>query len=114
MRIEDYSFGRIRIDGRDYTRDVIVRPGQVKTDWWRRDGHRLAAADLDGVLAEPPRVLVIGTGYFGRMTVPPETHQALRERGIEVHAARTERAVEAFNRLAAEHAGVVAALHLTC
>lgn len=114
MTIDDYSFGRIRIDGQDYDRDVIVRPDRVEAGWWRREGHRLDLADLDDVLADPPGVLVIGTGYFGRMAVPRETREALRDKGIEVRAERTGKAVEAFNRLAAEHGRVVAALHLTC
>ena len=74
----------------------------------------LASDDLAEVLAAPPRVLVIGTGYYGRMAVPQETLAALRARGIEAHVSQTGEAVDEFNRLARECADIVAAFHLTC
>src|SRR5439155_5489531 len=37
-RLERYSFGRILVDGQEHTRDVIVLPGRVVGDWWRREG----------------------------------------------------------------------------
>jgi hypothetical protein len=114
MAIEAYHFGRIRIDGQRYTADVIVRPGVVRADWRRREGHRLDPDDLADILADPPEVLVIGTGCFGRMAVPDETLKALEARGIRPLAMRTGQAVSAFNRLAREQARVAAALHLTC
>jgi hypothetical protein len=43
-RIEGYSFGRVVVDGEEQTRDVIVLPDRVVTNWWRQDGHALAAA----------------------------------------------------------------------
>jgi hypothetical protein len=114
MRIDDYSFGRIEIGGRDYDADVIVFPDRVQERWRRLEGHRLAVKDLETVLAEPPRVLVIGTGYYGRMQVPQETLERLAEAGIEVRIQTTGDAVAELNRLQGESARIVAALHLTC
>ncbi len=114
MVIEEYSFGRIRVSGKVYTSDVILYPDRVDGSWWREDGHNLVPDDLAGVLLDPPAVLVIGTGYFGRMTIPAETFADLRDRGMQVLAALTKEAVEEFNRLQRQHARVVAALHLTC
>ncbi len=114
MIIEEYSFGRIRVAGKVYTSDVIIHPDRVDSSWWREDGHYLVPEDLVDVLLEPPAILVIGTGYAGRMTVPAETFAELRGRGMQVLAAPTKDAVEEFNRLQRQHARVVAALHLTC
>ncbi len=112
--IEEYSFGRIRVAGKVYDSDVIVYPGRVDSSWWRADGHRLVPEDLAEVLQDPPTVLVIGTGYFGRMAVPAETLADMRDRGMQVLVAPTKNAAEEFNRLLRQHARVVAALHLTC
>ncbi|NIP73183.1 MAG: hypothetical protein GWO16_09230 [Gammaproteobacteria bacterium] len=114
MQIERYEFGRIEIGGNAYTSDVIVSAQRVADHWWRKEGHRLAVDDLDAVLAEGPDVVVVGTGYYGRMSVPEQTRAYLAARGIELHAADTRSAVAAFNRLQREAARVVAALHLTC
>ncbi len=114
MRIDNYSFGRIVIDGTDYTSDVIIYPDRLDATWWRQEGHLLVPEDLSAVLAHPPEVLVIGTGHNGVMQVPRKTTEALRQKGIEVHILPTGGAVTLFNRLQREHARVVAALHLTC
>ena len=114
MHIDQYRFGHIDIEGRGFDADVIVFPGRVQDRWWRQQGHRLAREDLATVLAEKPELLVVGTGYYGRMQVPAETLDALRGAGIDVRVEKTGSAVEEFNRLQRECARIVAALHLTC
>lgn len=112
LRVDSYEFGRIVINGRTYTHDVLILPDRVER-WWRREGHRVHPEDLREVLEGRPEVLVVGKGYSGEMEVPEETVRALRERGIELVAEETRKAVESFNRLS-KTKRVVAALHLTC
>ena len=114
MNIERYDFGRVDIDGTCYRSDVIVSRHQVQDAWRRREGHSLHIDDLDGVMACAPQVLVVGTGYYGRMQVPAETVDYLKSKGVRVIAAQTGEAVDEFNRLQKECANIVAALHLTC
>ena len=112
--IDEYSFGRIVIDGKTYRQDVIVYPDRVKPNWWRREGHSLCLEDLEEVLRDPPEVLVIGTGYVGLMRVPREVREKLEEMGIRVVVEKTGKAYRTFNKLLSEGRRVVAALHLTC
>jgi hypothetical protein len=114
MEIVGYRFGSVDIDGRTYTSDVIITPDRVIDTWRRKRGHALAVADLDDVVAVRPDVLVIGTGYFGRMSVAQETRRYLEQQGIQVRDARTREAVHEFRQLQQERRRVVAALHLTC
>lgn len=115
MHIDSYSFGTIRIDGREYSRDVILLGGEVKGPWWREaGGHVYAVQDFAEVLAASPDVVVLGTGYFGRVKVLDETLTALAEAGSEIVVERTGGAVEHYNRFADEGRDVAAALHLTC
>jgi hypothetical protein len=111
--IDAYSFGSITIDGQKYTADVIVYPDRVDAHWWRREGHRLDPADLQGALAAQPEVLVVGTGCYGRMEVPPETAEFVQQQGVKLLATRTGEAVQQYNTLASSQRAV-AALHLTC
>ncbi len=113
MKIEHYSFGKIIIDGKTYTSDVIIYPGRVDSSWWRKEGHYLQVIDLAGVINAEPDILIIGTGYSGVMQVPKETITYLESKGIEVHVAHTEKAVELFNGLQKDKI-VIAAFHLTC
>lgn len=114
MRITDYAFGRITIDGRTYTSDVILYPEGVDDRWWRKEGHTLQIEDLTDIVNAKPERLVIGTGYHGCMAMPEETLRYLASRGILAHVARTREAVELFNQLQRPGVKIVAALHLTC
>jgi hypothetical protein len=111
-RIEGYRFGRIVVDGEEQTRDVIVLPDRVVTNWWRADGHRLVVADLDDVVEELPGHLLVGTGAYGQMRPEPGTLEQLRQRGIEVEALPTDEAVRRYGGL--DPRRTAAALHLTC
>ncbi|MGD2083523.1 MAG: MTH938/NDUFAF3 family protein [Chromatiales bacterium] len=112
---EEYSFGRLRVDGETYSRDLILSPGGViDASWWRREGHSLDPADLDRAVAARPRILIVGTGFYGRMEVPEATRTWLRSRGIELRALPTADAVRELDRLQGECADLVAALHLSC
>lgn len=112
-KIESYRFGHIVIDGEAHSNDVIILPGRVIGDWWRKEGHALHTEDLDAVFEANPSTLVVGQGANGRMRVPSQTRQALEDAGIDVVAAKTDRAVEEYNQRR-EVDDVAAALHLTC
>jgi hypothetical protein len=111
--IDSYEFGRIVINGKRYDSDLIVFSDKVRSGWWRKEGHRLHVEDLKEVLEVKPEVLVVGTGYSGLMTVPPETRKYIESKGIELMVQKTTEACETFNRLGKSRK-VVAALHLTC
>jgi hypothetical protein len=114
MHIDSYRFGKMVIDGTDYSSDLIICAGTVESNWWRKQGHSLAAADLTSVIAAGPSILVVGCGASGLMQVPEETTQALQEQGIRVEAADTSEAVHRFNELVETGVDVAAAMHLTC
>jgi hypothetical protein len=111
-RIAGYRFGRVTVDGREVTRDVIILPGRVVENWWRREGHELAWVDLEDVADELHSRLVVGTGPDQRMRPDPEVLDRLKERGVEVECLQTDRAVMRFGEL--DPANTAAALHLTC
>ena len=111
-RIEDYSFGRVVVDGEEFTADVIVLPGRILGGWWRADGHALVLDDLRDVLDELPERLVVGTGAQGRMRPDEAMIDVLAARGVEVDAMPTAEAVRRFDRL--DPRRTAAALHLTC
>lgn len=111
--IDDYDFGRIVIDGKIYTSDVIIFPDRVQGAWWRKSGHLLCREDIEEILREKPDVLVIGTGAYGLMEVPPETASAVRKEGIELLTGKTADACRLYNS-SAGRGKVIGAFHLTC
>jgi hypothetical protein len=111
-RIEGYGFGRVTIDGREETRDVIVLPGRVVRGWWRKEGHGLVLADLDEVIDELPERMLVGTGAYGQLRPDPSALAMLRSRGVDVEVLPTAEAVERYAVL--DPRKTAAALHLTC
>ena len=114
-RIENYSPGRVVIDGVELNRDVIVLPDRVLRNWWRRDGHSLVIEDLEDVLDELPERLIVGCGHSSRLEPDASVIEALERRGVRVEALPTGDAINRFEELETRNpAAVAAALHLTC
>ena len=111
MHIDQYEFGRIVIDGKTYSQDVIIFPESIQDSWWRKSGHDLIEEDLEEVFAVTPPRLVVGTGAYGIMSVSDEVRERCEEADIELVVQKTADAVRTFNE---SPAGTVAALHLTC
>ncbi len=113
MKITHYSFGKITVDGKTYTSDVIIYPDKVDPSWWRKEGHYLQVEDIADAISEKPDIVIIGTGYSGVMRVPEATLNFVKSKGIVVHVERTGKAVELFNNMPKDKK-VIALLHLTC
>jgi hypothetical protein len=111
--IEDFSFGNVQVDSKQFTDDVIIYPWAVDDTWWRDEGHVLKPKDIEDALDADPEVLIVGTGAHGRLTITDEVRDELEERGIELVASETPEAVKEYNRLQADRRAV-ALLHLTC
>ena len=114
MHIDRFRFGNVRIDGMDYSKDVIILGGVVRSPWWRTaGGHIFAPVDLANIIEAAPDVVCLGTGAVGMVTVDDETVAAFEAIGTKVVIDRTGRVIEELNRLLAEGCNVAAALHLT-
>ena len=91
MHIDNYSFGRIIINNKTYSSDVIVYPNRVDPSWWRKEGHYLNKEDLSKVVMAKPDIVIIGTGQSGVMEVPKSTVVFLESHGIKVYIEKTGR-----------------------
>lgn len=112
-KINSYEFGTVVIGGKSFGRDVIVYPDRIRTNWRRKEGHRLLPEDIWDVLEFKPDILVVGTGMSSAMSVPEETVNAVEEAGIYLRILPTPRAVKRYNSIRLKKR-TVAALHLTC
>ena len=111
--IDSYQFGRITVNGKEYTSDVIIFPYTVDGNWWRNTGHELRLEDITGVITENPEALIIGTGASGLMKVRPEVQQTAQAQDIKLIVEATDKACNTYNQLCLSQK-VVAALHITC
>jgi len=113
MKIEDYRFGEILIDGKTYTQDVKITD-KVIPNWWRKEGHLLQLEDIKDIIDYKPEVLVIGNGAYSVMEVREDLIKLLKDKGIECIVLPTKVACEKFNQLINEGRKVAGCFHLTC
>ena len=100
MRIDRFRFGNVRIDGVDYSKDLVIVGGVVRSPVVanRRRSHVFALVDLANIIEAAPEIVCLGTGAVGMATVDDETIAAFERVGTEVVVDRTGRVIEAFNR----------------
>jgi hypothetical protein len=116
MRISDFSFGSIRIDGTTYEKDVVIDHGTVRTRR-KKPSKRLRGSFGHTPLSIEERIpwdcrrLVVGTGADGALPVTDEVRREAIRRQVELLVFPTARAIEVFQA----HPGKTnAILHVTC
>ena len=112
MKIGSCDFGKINIDEKEYTHDMILYQDKV-SPWLQQQSHWVGVSDLGEIIEKKPEIVILGTGHSGVMEVSKEAKEYLEKLGIEVIIEQTKKACDIFNELS-EKQGVVAALHLTC
>jgi hypothetical protein len=111
--IDSYNFGNITINSKKFTKDLVIFPEKINSNWRRKTSHLLSEDDIAEILDYKPEVLIIGTGASRLMKVDDRTKEKLRSLGIEFIIKKTSEAVTEYNRICKDKK-VVCALHLTC
>ena len=116
MRIEEFGFGSIRIDGRMYEKDVVIDHGQVlrrkkKPSRRFRDAFGHTPLSVEEKIPWKCRRLVIGTGAYGSLPVMEEVKREARRRKVELVVLPTAQAIEEFGK---DPDRTNAILHVTC
>ncbi len=112
--IEKYRFGKMIINGKGYTSDLIIFRNYIETNWRRKKGHSIHLDDLNTVLEKEVETLIIGTGKYGLVEVPEEIIKELKSRDIELIIEKSDDAVTKFNELVKKKFKVAGAFHLNC
>lgn len=111
------EWGEITVTGVGKFKDAKVLPDSVREWDWGETGTRhtpgIQPADVAELIEAGAEAVVLSLGMELRLSVMPETLDLLKERGIEVHTARTDDAVDLYHELsAAKPTGAL--LHSTC
>ncbi|MBO8182267.1 MAG: hypothetical protein H0Z28_05670 [Archaeoglobus sp.] len=115
MLVNGYEFGRIIVDGRKFTSDIILATDNIlNSSWWRKEGHRVSKEDIKEILDYSPEIVIFGTGYYGVVKVEKDVEDLFKSKGARVEKLKSSEAVKRFNELSKEGKRVVLAIHLTC
>jgi hypothetical protein len=116
MRIDQFTFGSIRIDGVIYEHDVVIAMGRVrkrkkKSSKPFRDAFGHTPLSIEENIPWDYRRLVVGTGADSALPVMDEVKREAARREVELLIVPTSEAIRA---LQAEPKDTNAILHVTC
>lgn len=113
-KITSVSWGRVEVAGYGIFKDVKIHPGGAEEWDWNETGTRhdpgVQPADVYPLLEHSAVAVIVGTGFYERLEVQPETLRLLEERGMEVYVRGTDEAVRLLNGLES----AAALIHSTC
>ena len=112
MKIQNYEFGKIKIDGQDFDDDLIIddKEGEISR-WIREEGHKVSVSDLDRLKEKNPDTVIIGSGNSGQMRVSEEAKNFIENKGSKMIIDTTDKAVKKYNKIKGSKIGM---FHLTC
>ena len=115
--IDYYKFGSIKINGTEYTKDLIFTKDEVLVyPWWRKEGHVFSLDDIEKILNKIENVthIICGTGAYGMVRVEDDLIRYFKEAKKEVLVYDTKKAADNLNKLVNDGMVPVALFHLTC
>ena len=128
--IEEYRFGVIVIDGKEYNHDVEARwlfehpksgDRAEVLNWERAESHIIDVEDVKRAVEQKPDTIVIGTGESGVAKVTDSAKEFIKSQGIDLIVVLTGEAVRTFNIIEgdsleeeSEQNKVIGLFHLTC
>jgi hypothetical protein len=118
-KIENFIFGCITINGRDYKDDVSISPEGVVLKRRSRlspNRHAVSKKEVMDLYDSLTEAIVIGSGKIGgHVEVDANVERMCRERKIKLSITNTRRAVKVYNDFA-NNKGLrtLAILHITC
>ncbi len=118
MAIEGTAFGTIRIDGKTYDHDVIIRlSGEVVkrkkklSKKYYGTSHTVSKDEAKFVFEKGCDELIVGSGQMGNLHLSPEAEAYFAKKGCKVLLQQTPAAISLFNRSNANRIGL---FHVTC
>jgi len=113
--IDEYHFGKIKINGITYLNDIrISSSGRILPEWWRKKGHRVEIEDLEDILDNDVEIFVLGKGKPGLMKASKDLKQYFVKKSILLVEESTSKAVLRVNKLFTSGQKFAAGFHLTC
>lgn len=109
IQIQSYFNHCLKINGREYAKNLIVLPDRVIENWAVQNIAALTIEDCKALIRLENRILLVGTGE--KLIFPkPEILKWFREQRVGVEWMNTAAACRTFQVLTSENRQVAAAL----
>jgi len=112
------GWGKMRVEGLPAGKDFKLWPGGGRSwDWGEHGtghGNGIQVGDVEELIANGCQIVILTSGRFKRLKIPPQTIAFLEQRGIDVRVTETEKGIELYNELARRGEPVGGLFHSTC
>jgi len=117
-KIDKLSFGSIIIDGKKFSRDVLIfSDGTLKK---RKGGflmfgsHNISKGELEKLAQDKPEAIIIGTGTNAKANLASDVGDWAKERNLTLIVQPSYEAVTKLNEFVDQGKKVAALIHITC
>ena len=118
VKIENFSFGSIVIEGKKYRRDVLIlADGTTKK---RKGGflmfgsHKIKKDEIEELMQGQPETIIIGTGTDSVADIAPNVESWAEGKNLNLLVQPSYNAVAKLNELTEQKKQVAALIHITC
>ena len=117
--IESTQFGEVVIDKKKYHQVLIVGDKVEERDYEKLKesfgtAHEIGEWEINELLSNEPKIIVIGAGQNGAMDVGEKTIKKFQDKGIETIIDTTPKIIEIYNEKIKQGERVNALIHTTC
>jgi len=112
------EFGKIVVDGKEYSKDIIIKKGKVEKrkkkaskEFKEKNGHT-PLTDKEEIPWKC-KTLLIGTGFDGALPIDENVHKKASKRGVELKIMKTGDLINHINELEIMD-DINAIIHITC
>lgn len=119
--IDSTQFGEIIIDNKRYHQVLIIGKTVKERDFEKlhalfNTSHKIGGWEIDDLLSNKPKIIIIGTGQNGAMAAPRQSDFQNRDGGkdVELIIAETPQAIEIYNTRIKSEKHINALIHTTC
>lgn len=116
--ITHISWGHMQVEDLGEGKDFKLYPGGGSEWDWTETGTQhdpgIQPADVEEIIENGAKVVVLSRGKQLRMQTSPETLDLLEKKAVVVHVLETDEAVNLYNKLATEGEEVGGLFHSTC
>jgi hypothetical protein len=111
MKVYDYQFGSIVVDGKKYESDLYIFPsGSIER---RGKDHLIDEDEVKMLTAENPELIIFGKGKYSVAKIDKKAKEFLKEKGIEFIEGNTQDMIREFNEKLGKKK-IACIFHLTC
>lgn len=118
-KIDKVSWGKIRVDGRDYHQVLVIGNEVVEREREKLHElfgttHRIGGWEKKKLLSNNPEIILVAIGWSGLVKIDEEFKKKLEKKKIELRTVLTPQAVKCYHQLVKKGKRVNALIHTTC